>query len=473
MKITFNSKPHFSDSSELLVLPFWEGPKPGADFSMFGSSIILRDFSAKQAETALMYHNNHRILLLGLGSFEKYTAESLRRAYSSVIRFAIEKKIKKISLIAADHLKNNTDLLAICEGILLTNYAFSYKSENTCLVDSVEFLSAEAPKGLSHLETICKGVCFARDLVNGNADDVTPKMLVDTALKLHPKVDVTIFDRKRLEQEKMGLILAVNRASNLDPYMIEASYKGNKESKDHIVLVGKGITYDTGGLSLKPTDSMVGMKCDMAGAGVVLAVIKTVAELGLKINLTVLAPVTENSIGSRSYKLGDVYKAYNGKTVEITNTDAEGRLILADALSYAVKNLKPTCMIDLATLTGAIMIGLGEEIAGLFSKDDEIIQDLVASSKKTSEHLWPMPIHDDYKDALKSEIADMVNSFASRDAGAVKAALFLQEFVGNVPWAHIDLAGPAYLSKPKYYHRTKATGYGVRMLVEFLMRRSG
>lgn len=471
MKISFDSKLNSKDSYDLLVLPFWEGPKEAQEVVELKDSLVLKDFKGKLGESQVIYHASNRVLLLGLGKKETLTHESLRRAASICVRFAIDKKCKSVQIIAPEHLSKE-HMVCFVEGLFLTNYSFSYKSEKAELVKEVKIVGVDLTGEISRLGKITDAVFLARDLVNGNADDVTPKMLVDTAENLHKNISVTIFDRKRLEKEKMGLILAVNRASNLDPYMIEASYKGDKSSDEHIIIVGKGITYDTGGLSLKPTDSMVGMKCDMAGAAVALATVKLAAELNLKVNVTALTPLTENSIGSRSYKLGDVYKSYLGKTVEITNTDAEGRLILADALSYATKNLKPTCMIDLATLTGAIMIGIGEDIAGLFSKDDKIVTDLLASSKKTGEPLWHMPMHDDYKDALKSDIADMVNSFSSRDAGAVKAALFLEEFVGNTPWAHIDLAGPAYISKPKFYNRTKATGYGVRMLIDFLERRS-
>jgi leucyl aminopeptidase len=195
------------------------------------------------------------------------------------------------------------------------------------------------------------------------------------------------------------------------------------------------------------------------------------AELGLKVNVTALAPVTENCIGSKSYKLGDVYTSYSGKTVEINNTDAEGRLILADALSYAAENLNPSCMIDLATLTGACVVALGEDISGLFCNNEKLAEELLESSDQTDELIWRLPIHNDYKDAYKSEIADLLNS-GGREAGATKGALFLAEFVGEVPWAHLDIAGPAYLSKPKFYNPMKGTGHGLRLLVDFLKRKS-
>jgi leucyl aminopeptidase len=200
--------------------------------------------------------------------------------------------------------------------------------------------------------------------------------------------------------------------------------------------------------------------------------VHTAAALHLKVNVTAIAPAAENCIDGKSYKLGDVYHSHSGKTVEINNTDAEGRLLLADALSYAVKHLHPTCMIDVATLTGGIIIALGDDVAGMFTADDQLAHDLVDASKKTDEPIWRMPLHVDYKEAaLKSEVADLINS-STRDAGPMKAAFFLQEFTDHVSWAHIDFAGPAYVPKPKHYHTTCATGYGVRLLLAFLEARA-
>jgi leucyl aminopeptidase len=289
--------------------------------------------------------------------------------------------------------------------------------------------------------------------------------------KLSPRLKTEVLDKKRLIEEKMGLLLAVNRASSLDPFLIQTTYKGNEASKEHIVLVGKGVTYDTGGLSLKPTDNMLTMKCDMSGAATVLGAVQVAAALGLKVNVTAIAPVTENCIGPKSYKIGDVYKSHSGKTVEVNNTDAEGRLILADALSYAIQHHHPSCIVDLASLTGSIVVALGEEVSGFFSNDDQIAHDLMGASDRTGEPLWRMPLHAGYRESLKSDIADLINT-SGRDAGSVKAALFLQEFVGTVPWAHIDFAGPCFVTKPKYYNTTHATGFGLRLLVDFLERRS-
>lgn len=461
---------------EILLVPFWEGPKEAAEYEISQIGAVLKDFAGKNGETALCYEGKERILLVGLGKQEKATVEALRRAYASALKVAQAKKVKHLDLLFPKCKQKEEFLRGIAEGLLLCNYAFSYKHDSAkenpiVLVEKATFIGIEKNGLVDRLQIVAEGVCFTRDLVNENSDAKPPHVIAEKAKKLHPKIKTTIFDKKKLVSEKMGLILAVNRSSSHEPCLIQAVYRGNPKSKEHVVLVGKGITYDTGGLSLKPTDNMLAMKCDMAGAATVLGAIRVVAELGLKVNVTALAPVTENCIGSKSYKPGDVYRSYSGKTVEVTNTDAEGRLVLADALAYAVENLKPSCIVDLATLTGACVVALGEEISGLFSNDETLAEELLAASESSDELIWRMPVHNDYLEAYKSDIADIVNS-AGREAGAIKAALFLQEFVGKVPWAHLDIAGPAFLSKPKHYNPTKGTGHGVRLLVDFLEQKA-
>jgi leucyl aminopeptidase len=481
------------ESADVLLIPLWEGESLRILEKTLGSESDLRaldatnDFKGKLGEIFFLYREKAlepRVLLLGLGKEEKASAESLRRSYAQAAR-AIQAKQGKTANVALPQTKNLSHevlLTACAEGLFLTNYAFtrfkanSLKDHSSILLEKIVFLDAKPSDGtwLKKMEAIAFGVHFVRDLVNNNADDKTAPVLARLAKefeKKHPQIQTTILDKKRLEQEKLGLLLAVNRGSSHEPCLILSSYQGSPGSKEHVVLVGKGMSYDTGGLNLKTGDGMLTMKCDMAGAATVLGAVQTAAALGLKVNVTAVAPVAENCIDAHSYKPGDVYRSYSGKTVEITNTDAEGRLILADAMSYAVKNLDPSCLIDVASLTGAIVIALGEEVAGLFSADTSLSQELMKASATTGELLWEMPVHEDYRDSMKSEIADLINS-GSRDGSSIKAALFLQEFVGDVPWAHIDFAGTCYQSKPKYYHTTKATGFGVRLLVEFLEQKA-
>lgn len=455
---------------DLLILPFWEGPKAAAECA-YELSAVLRDFEGKGGETALCYQGKERLLLLGLGKQEKATVEALRRAYAAAAKVAQAKKVRKIDVLFPKCKQKEEFLRGIAEGLLLTNYLFSYKQEKGSLIEKTTWIGVEGRGFVDRLKRVAEGVYFVRDWVNENADAKTPRDLVEMVRKFPSEVKVKVFDKKWLEKEKMGLILAVSRGSAHEPYLVQASYHGNAKSKEHIVLVGKGVTYDTGGLCLKTPDGIVVQKADMAGAATALGVVRTAAELGLKVNVTAVAPLAENCIDGKSYKPGDVYRSYAGKTVEVTNTDAEGRLVLADAIAYAVKHLKPSCLIDLATLTGACIVGLGEDFSGLFSNDDDLAEDLLASSEATDELIWRMPVHADYLEEYKSEIADIVNS-AGRNGGAIKAALFLQEFVGEVSWAHLDIAGPAFISKPKHYFPMKGTGHGLRLLIDFLERRS-
>jgi leucyl aminopeptidase len=460
-------------SGDALVLPYWEGPKAAADHS-YDIALALKDFKGKMGETSFVYQGKERLLLLGLGKEKGTNLATLRKAWSAAVKAARGKLLKKLDVLFP---KGKEEMFqALAEGFLLSNYAFTYKHDSLketplVVIEQCGLVGLGKQKSLEEIATLIEGVKFVRDLVNENADVKTPKILGKIATQLHPKIKTKVWDKKALQEKKMGLLLAVSRGSVHEPVLIEASWQGNPKSKEHIVVVGKGVTYDTGGLSLKPTDGMLTMKCDMAGGAVALGAIKVAAELQLKVNVTVLVPATENGIDAESYKLGDVYRGYSGKTVEINNTDAEGRLILADALAYAVKELSPSCMVDLATLTGACVIALGEEIAGLFANNEVLAKELLHASKDTDELVCQFPLYADYKEAFKSEIADMVNS-GGREAGAIKAALFLQEFVGDVPWAHLDIAGPAFLTKTKHYHPMRGTGFGLRLLVDFLKRKA-
>lgn len=445
-----------------MVLPFWEGPEPAATFA----PIPTLDFQGKASETLLLYPEKGRTCLLGLGKKEKGGKEQVRRAYAEAAKVAMGKKVKRLTLLVPAG-----EEVAAAEGVLLANYAYSKKEKKPFLLEECRWIGVSSSDSLKQVQTIASGVYFVRDLVNGNADDVTPEMLAETALSFDKKFAVKVLGQKELEREKMGLLLAVGRASIHESRLVTVSYKGNPTSSEHIVLVGKGVTFDTGGLSLKTNENMLTMKCDMSGAATVLGAVRVAGELGLKVNVTAVMPLVENAIGSKSYKPGDVYISASGKSVEINNTDGEGRLILADAITYVQRHLKPTCLIDVASLTGAAVVALGEEIAGLFTDNDELSDALLSASKETGEPLWRLPLYSDYLETLKSEIADLVNT-AGREAGATKAALFLKEFVGTVPWAHIDFAGPCYLSKPKRYYPTQATGFGLRLLIAFLEKKS-
>lgn len=489
----FSSTAHFDKrpSADILVLPYWKGKKlpegaskECAHFKELASGPIeLNDFRGKEGELAWVYPSTSkekRIALLGLGDQESVTAEKLRRAYGLLTKACLQKKCREVNIVIPEIPKLAGELLmqGLAEGILLSNYIFdklkhdALKENPTILLRKANFINA--PKnGLAYAEKyagICTGVYLARDLVNGNADDVTPQYLADVAKKLEKEfpsaLKATVFNKKRIEKEQMNLLLAVNRGSIREPVFVILEYKGDPKSRDHTVIVGKGITYDTGGLNIK-TSGMETMKCDMAGAAAALGTILAAATTGLKRNFTAVFPATENQISATSYKPGDSYKSYSGKTVEVGNTDAEGRLILADALAYVSQKLKPTRIIDFATLTGAIEITLGSEAAGLFCNDDALAESLMKAGSETFERLWRLPLYEEYRDLLKSDIADIKN-IGGRPASSITAALFLQEFVGQIPWAHCDIAGTAYIQESKRYLPKHATGIGVRLMISFL-----
>lgn len=471
--------------ADAILLPFWQGEKraaPACEMREFHSLTDLPleagDFHGKEGETLLLYHHpgkEKRIVLIGLGQQKKCSAEVLRRSYAQAVKVCLRKKCKSLNIPAIEG--HEALCYAICEGILLMNYRFdslkgeSLKEDPPVQLKQLAFIGIDQKRlePCKRSAQIISAVNFARDLVNGNADEVTPAVLAKHAREMEKEFShfkTTILDKKHIEKEKMGLLLAVNRGAASDPVVIVMEYSGDPKSKERSAIVGKGITYDTGGLNIKQTGQMETMKCDMAGGASVLGAMRAAADLKLKVNLIGIVVSTENAIGPNSYKPGDVYHSMSGKTVEISNTDAEGRLVLADALTYVQKKFSPSRIIDLATLTGGIVVALGEEATGLFSNDDALAHELCDAGERAFERLWRLPLYPEYKESLKSSIADLKNS-GGRQASAINGAMFLQAFIKDVPWAHLDIAGTAYLSEPKSYHPTHATGVGVRLLIAF------
>ncbi|WP_068466557.1 leucyl aminopeptidase [Candidatus Protochlamydia phocaeensis] len=492
MEFAFASHFDKRKKADALVIPFWKGnvhPEPAADQTLqnplLNVALKTGDFKGKEGEILYLYLDGQpekRVILVGLGPQQKLTVETLRKCYGGVTKSCLGKRLKELNVVLPQSAHLSDELIAegVCEGVLLPNYIFDRlkhqnpeEAEDGSLLQKITFigLDKEVLEIAEEIFAVCDGVYYARDLINGNADEVTPQYLVQCARGLekeYAKIKTTVFDKKHIEKEKMGLLLAVNRGSSLDPAFIIMEYRGNPKSKDHTVMVGKGITYDTGGLNLKPTGGMETMKCDMSGAAACFGALLAVCHLGLKVNFTIVVPSTENSIDANSFKPGDVYTSHAGKTVEMMNSDAEGRLILADALSYAVQKLNPTRLIDIATLTGAIEISLGSEASGLMSNDDKLAEALMQAGEKTYERLWRMPLYEEYKDKLKSDIAD-IKSWNGRSASSCVAATFLRYFVDDsIPWAHLDIAGTAYVTEAKKYLPKYATGVGVRLIVELL-----
>ncbi len=476
MKIDYSLHLHrLSEGKELLVLPFYEeGKVPRAAFPFpltepVQALIASGDFLGKEEELLILYpssSNEVRIILVGLGVEKGCGDERFRQAGGLVAKLLKQKGWDSIALPFSH--------AGFMEGLLLASYGFDlfktekegvhYRLKRICLPQGDALLKSH----LDRILPIVEAVNYTRDLVNGNADTIHADRLVAEAEKLARahSLKIEILRQKELEKEKMELLLAVNRAAIREPALVLLEYRGNPKSEECTAVIGKGIVYDTGGLSLK-LQGMETMKCDMAGAATVLGLLKAAATLSLKTNLVGVLAIAENSIGPNSFKLGDVYRGRNGTTVEITSTDAEGRLVLADAFSYVQDTRSITAAIDLATLTGAVVIALGEEFAALYSNEETLASRLLAAGEVTGDYLWRMPLRKAYREMIKSKIADLKNS-SGRKASSSTAAAFVQVFVKkNLPWAHLDIAGTAYVDEPRGYHSSHATGFGVRLLVEY------
>ncbi len=470
---------------EALVLPFWQDKTPRLAFNgkaiaaMAAPFLETGDFSGKAEEVLCFYpagKKEKRLIFVGLGEKKQVTPESIRRSYAQVVRLLIKKKIKSVGVwIPEAETEKKALLCSVVEGILLSNYSFDQHLSNPSagLLKTI-FLYGAASKDLQvckDLQAVASAVYFARDLVMGNADEKTPTSLANEAKNLQKKfstIQTEVFDRKKIVKENLKLLEAVSRGATTEPAFVVIQYKGRPNSSDITALVGKGITFDTGGLNLKPTGSMETMRDDMAGAAVVLGTLQAIATLKIKVNLVGIIAAAENAIGPASYKPGDVYGSHAGISVEVTNTDAEGRLVLADGLSYVQNRFSPKRIIDIATLTGGAVIALGEEAAAICSNDESLQEKLIEAGKQTYERLWPLPLFDEYKELLKSKIADIKNS-GSRKASTICGGVFLQRFIKKeVAWAHLDIAGVAFPEFQKPYQPVQATGFGVRLLVSFL-----
>ncbi|MFK8182007.1 MAG: leucyl aminopeptidase [Phormidesmis sp.] len=416
-----------------------------------------------------------KISVVGLGSSDGMALEGLRKGAATAARLA--QKGKSSTLGLSFPVWNNSQALtaqAIAEGIALAlNTDSRFKSEpdkNKTELTDVHLLSfAGQEDAIQRAQKVCEGVILARELVAAPPNVVTPDKLAETAAELAEAygLELNILEREQCEALGMGAYLGVAQASDLPPRFIHLTYKPSGEAKQKLAIIGKGLTFDSGGLNLKPSGSGIEMmKIDMGGAAAVLGAAKVIAQIKPDVEVHFISAATENMVSGHAMRPGDILTASNGKTIEVNNTDAEGRLTLADALVYADK-LGVDSMIDLATLTGACVVALGDDIAALFSPDEELAQSLSQAANLSGEKLWQMPMEDKYFEGLKSVVADMKNT-GPRAGGSITAALFLQQFVKDTPWAHIDIAGPVWSEKENGYNSPGATGYGVRMLVEWV-----
>ena len=435
-----------------------------------------RHFTADAGELFPLVLDKQFILLAGMGKAEKVSLSDIRIYVRKALLSSFLKKFNKIEVVP--HSTEKVVVKAILEGILIGTYRWTkYRSDKKAKAGESKqyYLIAEDKREYQEAVAICSGVNLARDLINDNADVVT-SIYLESVIKnlVHgtKHVTVDVLNKKELKAEGLGLHLAVNQGSPKEPKLIIVKYSGAGKKEPFTALIGKGITFDTGGLNLKPTGSMETMRCDMSGAAAVIGTLKNVLALKPKKNILFVVGIAENAIGSQAYKPGDVIIGYAGKSVEIGNTDAEGRLVLADAIAYVAKNYRPARIIDIATLTGACVIALGYDYTGLVSTDDKLAKLIIRASKETDDRTWRLPSYPEIKEYVKSPIADIKNVGLPRGAaGTLTAAEFLRQFTNDLPWAHLDIAGTAFTEKGRFYFDYGATGAGVRLLTQISLER--
>ena len=425
------------------------------------------------------------LLAVGVGPVAEVTADVWRRVGAEAVRAS--KSSRRIVVYMGELLEQQESSLsgpspaerarAVLEGALLASYDFDrYKGRNSEDGTSLEHVTVVGDGGDSlgdvaaTAERVAAAVALARDLVNEPPSSMTPRRFAAAAQEIAPGagIEVEVWDEQRIAAEGLGGLRGVGKGSHEGPRLVRAHYRP-VSPRAVVALVGKGITFDSGGLSLKTAGGMETMKTDMGGAAAVLATMSVLRDMAVPVEVIGYMALAENMPGGAAIKPGDVLRIRNGKTIEVLNTDAEGRLVLSDALSLAAEQ-RPDAIIDLATLTGACVMALGREIAGAMGNSDDLLAQVAASSARTGERTWPLPLPDEYKSHIESEIADMKNVGAPGQAGALSAALLLAEFVDDVPWAHLDIAGPARSYDDKGWLRKGGTGFGVRLLVDLLSR---
>lgn len=435
----------------------------------------------------ILYHSSNalrasRVIVAGLGKKENFSEETIRRASASAAVAARNSASTRVSytLPAGSKVREELACRAIAEGAILGSYRFTkFKTredevEPAKEIQIISVLSskkASNQKALNSAKLMADATCFARDLVNEPPNALNPETLAEVAEKTakESRLKFRVLNAAELKKLGAGAILGVGSGSSVPPRIIELSYSSGKKGAKKVALVGKGITFDSGGLSLKPSKSMESMKSDMAGAAAVLATMKSLPVIRPKVDVIGILCAAENMPSGSAIRPSDVLRAMNGKTIEIVNTDAEGRLVLADGLSWAVKQ-GATEIIDLATLTGACIIGLGPYVAGAMGNDQALIKRLIDAGRDVGESIWQLPVPDEYDYMVKSDIADIKNLAPNSEAGAIQGALFLREFIGDAKWVHLDIAGPSWNEKDFYHTPKNGTGFGARTLMQFLSR---
>ena len=457
-----------------------------AALKFLADSIDLSHFKGKSAETVFIpLAGRPAVILCGLGKEKEIDAESLRRSaagVSGICRGPLGRDRHRHSARDQGHggsprpqVRGGGDLPLELQLRQVQDREKTATAQSSLKVRSSAPARKRPPRSSRRSPSSPGNTLLCRDLINEISEKSDPLGIAREARALGglPGVTCTVYGRKEIEKMKMGLLLAVNKGSSRPPALAVLAYRGNPRSKKFFSVVGKGITFDSGGMNLKPTGHIEDMRTDMAGAAAALYALKSVAELRLPKNMYAVLPLTENMLSNNSYRPGDVFTAYDGTTVEIGNTDAEGRLILADAIAFTQKRLKPDCIVDIATLTGACVVTFGEIVAGYLTPDDDLARLLEDAGAATGEVIWRLPLHRDYEENLKSDIADVSNVSAEKNSGTIMGGMFLKKFVKIEHWAHVDIAGTARNSRPRGYRPKNATGFGVRLLVEAVSRWKG
>ena len=423
-----------------------------------------------------------RILLAGIGRREDLTKDTIRYVSGKIAQKIRELKLKEFSIITPPNTITDqiSSVSQIIEGVKMSLYKFDkFKAEKIDKSPDLTIIvskSNKISKAIKVAETVAEGAIFTKSIANLPPNECTPTTLANFAKDISKKnkMKCTVISQPELKKKGFGGISAVGKGSKNEPKLITIEHNGGLKTQKPIVLVGKAVTFDTGGISLKPGQSMDEMKFDKCGGCTVLGIMKSVSELKLPINVVGIIPSVENMPGGEAYRPGDIIKLYNGKTAEILNTDAEGRLILADALAYGEKQYSPKAIIDFATLTGACIVALGNNVAAIVSNNKQLTKKITDSSKTTTEEIWELPLTQDYMDMIKSNVADIKNVGIGRAAGTITAAAFLKSAIENTPWAHLDIAGVAWTqgaaTKEKPYNPKGATGFGVRLILDYLQK---
>jgi len=488
MKISLSSHNPLNFKTQLLGIFVEEDNKKYSSLGIASSQLpkevklAINDMRGEFGKISVIHNTNgksiQRFLVAGIGKKEKTNQDTIRFVSGKIAQKARELKLEEFTIIAPSKfvIKLDDCVQQIVEGSKLSLYKFEeYKSKKETKTPNMTIITPKKDSLdiiLKTAQIISDGVIYTRSIANLPPNVCNPSLLANFSKKLASKnkMRCKIISKKDLIRKGFGGISAVGQGSRNEPKLIILEHKGGSNEKP-IVIVGKAVTFDTGGISIKPGEKMDEMKFDKCGGCTVLGIMKVVSELKLPINLVGIIPSVENMPGGESYRPGDIIKLYNGKSAEILNTDAEGRLILADALAYGEKHYSPRIIMDFATLTGACIIALGTNVAGMISNNENLVEGIKDSSKRTTEEVWQLPLNDDYMDMIKSEVADMKNMGIGRAAGTITASAFLRNAIKDTPWIHFDIAGVAWTqlaTKDKPYNPKGATGFGVRLILDYL-----